>query len=91
MAARFHAQTPGKFTSPLYSSLTKHKPSKGTPTMANIKTFLATVLNPGFAREPKLPTTPAEGRFDRIDYDLIGLSDTDAMWYYEVRKWRGRD
>jgi hypothetical protein len=34
---------------------------------------------------------PHEGQPDRIYHDLIGLSDTDAMWYYELRKWRGRD
>jgi hypothetical protein len=55
--------------------------------MANIKTLLSALLKPGSAKEP----APAEGPLDRIHHDLIGLSDTDAMWYYERRKWRGRD
>jgi hypothetical protein len=55
--------------------------------MANIMTLLSTLLNPGPAKEP----VPAEGPLDRIDYDLMGLSDTDAMWYYERRHWQGRD
>lgn len=59
--------------------------------MTNLKTALSAILNPSFLREkassPMLPDT----RFDRIDYDLIGASGTDAMWYYELRKWRGRD
>jgi hypothetical protein len=49
------------------------------------------LLGSGFAKEVAQAPVSAEGRFDRIDHDLIGLSDTDAMWYYEVRKWRGRD
>ncbi|WP_119269982.1 hypothetical protein [Taklimakanibacter deserti] len=59
--------------------------------MANIQTLLSTLLGPGFAKEAARAPMPAEGRLDRIEHDLIGLSDTDAMWYYELRKWRGRD
>jgi hypothetical protein len=59
--------------------------------MANIKTLLSTLLGPGFAQEAAQAPVPAEGGLDRIDYDLIGLSDADAMWYYERRNWRGRD
>ena len=61
--------------------------------MANIRGMLSTLLSPGLAKEvvPPPPPTPPEDRNDRLDYDLIGLSDSDAMWYYEVRKWRGRD
>jgi hypothetical protein len=59
--------------------------------MANIKTMLSTLLANGFAKEARPPLMPAEGLIDRIDYDLVGLSDTDAMWYFERRKWQGRD
>jgi hypothetical protein len=59
--------------------------------MANIKTLLSTLLRPGFAREAAQAPVLDEDRLDRIEYDLIGHSDTDAMWYYELRKWRGRD
>jgi hypothetical protein len=58
--------------------------------MANIKTMLSTILNPGSPNDAHLPM-PHEGQADRFYHDLIGLSDTDAMWYYELRKWRGRD
>jgi hypothetical protein len=57
--------------------------------MANIRTMLSTLLDTGFAKEA--PPPPVEGRLDRIDHDLIGLSDSDAIWYYERRNWRGRD
>lgn len=59
--------------------------------MANIRTVLSTLLGPGFAKETGQVSVPVEGRPDRIDHDLIGLSDADAMWYYERRNWRGRD
>ena len=59
--------------------------------MTILKTALSAFLNSGGSKakasSPALPDT----RFDRIDYDLVGASDADAMWYYEVRKWRGRD
>jgi hypothetical protein len=58
--------------------------------MANLREMLAGFMNPGFSKEAP-PPAPAESQFDRIDYDLLGSSDVDAMWYYEVRKWRGRD
>lgn len=58
--------------------------------MANIITTLSNLLNAAFSKEAPLPASP-EGQADRIYHDLIGLSDTDAMWYYERRKWRGRD
>jgi hypothetical protein len=55
--------------------------------MANIKALIASLLRPTLVREP----TRSEASFDRIYHDTIGLSDSDAMWYYERRKWRGRD
>lgn len=58
--------------------------------MANIQTTLFTLLKPAFLQNAPL-SAPVEGLPDRIDLDLIGLSDTDAMWYYERRKWQGRD
>jgi hypothetical protein len=58
--------------------------------MTNIRAMLSTILSPAFPRG-RTPSTPPEGQFDRIYHDLIGLSDTDAMWYYELRKWRGMD
>jgi hypothetical protein len=59
--------------------------------MTNLKTALSAVLGVRFSRERASSPTLADARFDRIDLDLIGASDTDAMWYYEMRKWRGRD
>jgi hypothetical protein len=59
--------------------------------MANIRGMISTLLSPGFAREIVPPPPPPDDLTDRLDYDLVGLSDTDAMWYYELRKWRGRD
>jgi hypothetical protein len=59
--------------------------------MANIREMISTFLAPGFAKEVVLPPKLAEDFTDRLDHDLIGLSDSDAMWYYELRKWRGRD
>ena len=57
--------------------------------MAYIKSALSSLLN---ALLPKDAVQPIpEGGLDRIDHDLIGLSDMDALWYYELRKWRGRD
>jgi hypothetical protein len=58
--------------------------------MTNIKTALSTLLKGAFSKDAPLPASP-EGQADRFYHDLIGLSDTDAMWYYELRKWRGRD
>ena len=58
--------------------------------MTNIREMLSTFLTPGPSREvPPLPLP--EGLGDRLDHDIVGLSDSDAMWYYEVRRWRGRD
>jgi hypothetical protein len=59
--------------------------------MANIIGMLSTFLAPGFAREAPPPPDLPENFNDRLDWDLVGLSDSDAMWYYEIRKWRGRD
>jgi hypothetical protein len=59
--------------------------------MANIREMISTFLTPGFSRETVPPPKLPEDFSDRLDRDLIGLSDTDAMWYYELRKWRGRD
>ena len=58
--------------------------------MTNVRAMLSAIVNPARPEEALLPTSP-EGQPDRIYHDLIGLSDTDAMWYYELRKWRGRD
>jgi hypothetical protein len=58
--------------------------------MANIRAMLSTILSHALPKEAILPALP-EGQRDRIYHDLIGQSDTDAMWYYELRKWRGRD
>jgi hypothetical protein len=66
--------------------------------MANIIGMISTLLAPGFHTEvpssfhTEVPSSrPAEDFHDRLDHDLIGVSDSDAMWYYEMRKWRGRD
>jgi hypothetical protein len=59
--------------------------------MTNLKTALSAVLGVRFSRERAPSATLPDTRFDRIDLDLVGASDTDAMWYYELRKWRGRD
>jgi hypothetical protein len=58
--------------------------------MTKIRTMLSAIVNPAPPKDALLPASP-EGQPDRIYHDLIGLSDTDAMWYYELRKWRGRD
>jgi hypothetical protein len=58
--------------------------------MANIKDMLSTFVTPKFDGEIPSPKLPGDFG-DRLDHDLIGLSDNDAMWYYEVRRWRGRD
>lgn len=58
--------------------------------MANIKSILLTMLSFVFHQHEPAPL-PAEGQPDRLHYDLIGLCDADAMWYYERRKWQGRD
>lgn len=58
--------------------------------MTNIRSLLSAIVNPAPPKDALLPASP-EGQVDRIYHDLIGLSDTDAMWYYELRKWRGRD
>jgi hypothetical protein len=52
--------------------------------------MLSSFLSPGLTKETP-PPLPTEHLIDRLDHDLIGLSDADAMWYYERRKWRGRD
>ena len=58
--------------------------------MANLKSMLFSMFSSvSHHHEPAPP--PAEGQCDRIHHDLMGLSDADAMWYYERRKWRGRD
>jgi hypothetical protein len=58
--------------------------------MANIREMLSSFLSPGLTKEMP-PPRPPEDLVDRLDHDVIGLSDIDAMWYYELRKWRGRD
>lgn len=58
--------------------------------MANIREMLF-LLKPRFAEAPPLPAPPEDPVLDRLDLDLVGLSDADAMWYYERRHWRGRD
>lgn len=58
--------------------------------MANIREMLF-LLKPRFAVPPPLPAPPEDPIHDRLDHDLVGLSDIDAMWYYERRQWRGRD
>ena len=59
--------------------------------MLNIRSIISSVLNP----VPPAVLSPlpvlSEDQPDRIDIDLVGLSDMDAMWYYETRRWRGRD
>lgn len=56
--------------------------------MAYLTAALVSFLN---AVLPKDADPLPEGRTDRIERDLTGLSDIDAVWYYEMRKWRGRD
>lgn len=58
--------------------------------MTNIRAVLSAIVSPTPPKDALLPAPP-EAQPDRIYRDLIGLSDTDAMWYYELRKWRGRD
>lgn len=58
--------------------------------MTIIREVLSRLLGTGSAIEAPSPLRP-EARLDRLDHDVIGLSDSDAMWYYERRKWRGRD
>jgi hypothetical protein len=58
--------------------------------MTNIKSMLFTVLS-SVSHHQEPARLPPEGVPDRIHHDLIGLSDADAMWYYERRRWRGRD
>lgn len=58
--------------------------------MTIIREVLSTLLGTGSATGAQFPQRP-EGRVDRLDRDVIGLSDSDAMWYYERRKWLGRD
>lgn len=59
--------------------------------MLNIRSMLSTVLSPAPPATFPPPAAPSEAGFDRIHFDLMDVSDTDAMWYYEMRKWRGRD
>lgn len=59
--------------------------------MLNIRSKLSAVLSPVLqAALPPAPVLP-EAESDRLTFDVIGLSDTDAIWYYETRRWRGRD
>jgi hypothetical protein len=59
--------------------------------MTNIGRMLSDLLKTDPIK-PALPAAPPlEVPRDRIDYDLVGVSDADAMWYYERRMWRGRD
>lgn len=59
--------------------------------MLSIRSILSTVLHPAPVADPPPPPAAPEITTDRIHFDLLGLSDTDAMWYYEMRRWRGRD
>jgi hypothetical protein len=59
--------------------------------MANITRILSGLLNSGSGKRAQLLPGLLDGARDRIDHDLAGLSDTDAMWYYERRRWQGRD
>ncbi|QIG47237.1 hypothetical protein G5V57_05540 [Nordella sp. HKS 07] len=59
--------------------------------MLNIRSMLSAVLHPVHPADLPPPHVPPEEWPDRIDFDLQSASDTDAMWYYEMRKWRGRD
>ena len=59
--------------------------------MANIIGIISTLLSPESAERSLPPPRVPEDFADRLEYDLVGLSDSDAMWYYELRKWRGRD
>jgi hypothetical protein len=52
--------------------------------------MLFTVLS-SVSNHQEVAPPPPESQPDRIHFDLIGLSDADAMWYYERRKWQGRD
>ena len=56
--------------------------------MANIRSMLTNLLGNNSA---KTVTPPVNDRLDRIHYDLVGASEADSMWYYERRRWRGRD
>lgn len=56
--------------------------------MGYVKSVLSGFLN---AVLPNDAFRPLPEGTDRVDHDLIGLSDADALWYYELRKWRGRD
>ena len=58
--------------------------------MLSIRSILSTVLHPVPATDEPPPPVPPEATPDRIHFDLLGLSDMDAMWYYETRRWRGR-
>jgi hypothetical protein len=57
--------------------------------MAYIKSVFSSLLKAVLPKEAFRPLL--ESGADRIDHDLTGLSDMDALWYYEKRKWRGRD
>jgi hypothetical protein len=56
--------------------------------MAYIKSAFSSLLR---AALPKVALQPLPEGVDRVDHDLTGLSDMDALWYYETRRWRGRD
>lgn len=59
--------------------------------MLSIRSILSTVLHPMPVSDAPPPPAAPEITADRIHFDLLGLSDADAMWYYETRRWRGRD
>lgn len=59
--------------------------------MLNIRSILSTVLSPAPPTDIPPSPDPSDDWPDRIHFDLLGASDTDAMWYYEMRRWRGRD
>lgn len=59
--------------------------------MLNIRSIFSSVLNPVAPAVLSPLPVPPEDQPDRIEVDLVGLSDMDAMWYYETRRWRGRD
>ena len=59
--------------------------------MLNIRSIVSRVLSPAPPTALSPLPVPPEDQPDRIQIDLLGFSDTDAMWYYEMRRWRGRD
>lgn len=59
--------------------------------MPNIRSMLSAVLGPALRADPPPSPIPPDSTPDRLYFDVLRLSDTDAMWYYETRRWRGRD